>query len=37
MEGNELDSSGSLQEQVAVSCEHGREPSASKKIGEILD
>jgi len=26
MEGNGLDSSGSLQEQVAVSCEHGREP-----------
>jgi len=37
MEGDGLDSSGSLQEQVAVSCEHGREPSAPKKIGDILD
>ena len=37
MEGNGLASSGSLQEQVAVSSEHGREPLASKKLGEILD
>jgi hypothetical protein len=32
-----LDSSGSRQEPVAGSCEHGTEPSGSIKGGEFLD
>jgi len=37
MGGCGLDSSGSGQELVAGSCEHGNEPSGSMKGGEFLD
>jgi len=35
--GSGLDASGSGQEPVAGSCEHGNEPSGSTKVGEFLD